>query len=631
MTCKSASLIGSSLIGSSLIGSSLIGSSLIAIAAVLGVSGAAHADALLTGAITSAAGEKMGGVTVSAKAEGGRITTSVFTDESGNYYFPPLPEGKYKVWAQALTFHTGNGSVDLTKTTHQNFVLQPMTNKEDWIRQLPGDELLAALPGDTPADFRMKTQVRKNCTGCHTASFPLQHRFDEEGWFKILNLMKHVNVSGVYFGPDHKPTPNIEFHQKELAAYLARARGPGETSMKFNLRPRPSGEAARVVFKEYDFPMEGGRQQANNGSDWSLGTPSDMNYAVGVHDVQGDLNGNPWITYSLPSTDTTVARIDAKTGDIKNIKLDDQRGIVIGTHGITRDENGEMWFNTRSSVARAHGGLGRIDPKTEKVTVYLPPRTTTGTAGTIDSDLNGNIWVTAPDGALRFNVKEERFTEFKSKTYKNQKGTATVYGLAADRTGNAWWLLMQQDLVDYSDISTGKTGEFSLPPEKAVMDSLTDEQRKFYETFVPPDFNAPFAWAQAPRRMGADKNGDYVWIGNSFGGNLAKVNIHSKETTLVPLPNPDAHQPYQVAIDKGHNVWTNLWSTDKIAKYDQSTNKWTLFELPTRGSESRYISLLERDGQPMQVFIPYYRARKVAVMTGRSEADLDALKAQVGR
>ena len=70
--------------------------------------------------------------------------------------------------------------------------------------------------------------------------------------------MKHVNVLGIYQGPDHKATPNIEFHQKELAAYLARARGPGETSMKFNLRPRPSGEAARVVFKEYDFPMEGG-------------------------------------------------------------------------------------------------------------------------------------------------------------------------------------------------------------------------------------------------------------------------------------------------------------------------------------------------------------------------------------
>src|SRR6476646_7378302 len=242
-----------------------IGSSLIAIVAALGAPGAAQADALLAGAIASAAGEKMGGVAVSAKAEDTRITTSVFTDAGGNYYFPPLPEGKYKVWAQALTFQTANGSIDLTKTTHKDFVLTQMANKEDWIRQLPGDELLAALPGDTPDDFRMKTQVRKNCTGCHTASFPLQHRFDEEGWFKILNLMKHVNVSGVYFGPDHKPTPNIEFYQKELAAYLARARGPGETSMKFNLRPRPSGEAARVVFKEYDFPMEGGHEMSMDG------------------------------------------------------------------------------------------------------------------------------------------------------------------------------------------------------------------------------------------------------------------------------------------------------------------------------------------------------------------------------
>src|SRR5438094_5386781 len=261
--------------------------SLIALAAALGatpfVISAAHADALLTGTITSTAGEKMGGVTVSAKADGSPITTSVFTDESGNYYFPPLPSGKYRVWAQALTFQAANGNVEVKKkTTRRDFVLQPMKSQEDWIRQLPGDEFLAALPGDTPEDYRMKTQVRKNCTGCHSASYPLQHRFDEEGWNKILNLMKHVNVLGVYQGSEHKATPNIEFHQKELAAYLARARGPGESSMKFKLRPRPSGEASRVVLKEYDFPMEHGHAASMDGSDWSLGTKSSMNHVTGV-------------------------------------------------------------------------------------------------------------------------------------------------------------------------------------------------------------------------------------------------------------------------------------------------------------------------------------------------------------
>jgi streptogramin lyase len=608
----------------------------IAIAAVLGAAGfvptGAYADALLAGTITSASGEKMGGVAVSAKPEGSTITTSVYTDENGGYYFPPLAEGKYRVWAQALTFQTAHGgSVDLDKTTMKNFVLQPMTNQEDWIRQLPGDEFLAALPGDTPEDYRMKTQVRKNCTGCHSASYPLQHRFDAEGWSKVLDLMKMVNVLGVYPRPDGKPTGNIEYHQQELAAYLARARGPGETSMKFKLRPRPSGEAARVVVKEYDFPMEGGHHRANDGSDWSLGTPSEMHHVSGVHDAQMDFSGNIWITYGHTSMDTTIAKIDGKTGAVKNFKIDDQRNVATGTHGITRDENGVMWFNTRSNVSRTLGGLGRVDPKDEKVAVYLPPRSTTGTAGTIDADLNGNIWVTSPDGALLFNQKEEKFTEYKSVTYKGQHGTATVYGLAADRVGNGWWLLMTEDLIDFGDAKTGKVSEFRLPPEKAAMDALTPDQRKFYESFQPPDFNAPYPWAQAPRRMGADKNGDYVYTGNSFGGTLAKINIHTKETTLIPLPNPEADQPYQVAVDSGHNVWTNLWSTDKVAKYNPATNQWTLFDLPTRGTESRYISVLEREGQPLQVVVPYSRGRKVGVLTPRSEAEIAALKAQVAR
>ena len=47
--------------------------------------------------------------------------------------------------------------------------------------------------------------------------------------------------------------------------------------------------------------------------------------------------------------------------------------------------------------------------------------------------------------------------------------------------------------------------------------------------------------------------------------------------------------------------------------------------------EPRYVSLLEREGAPMQVVLPYFRARKVAVMTMRSEEDLQALKAQAPR
>jgi hypothetical protein len=87
--------------------------SLIAVAATFGVTAASAADVILSGAIKSAAGKKLGGVTVSAKADGQPITTTVFTDESGSYYFPPMPAGKYHVWAQALTFNTAKSDVDL--------------------------------------------------------------------------------------------------------------------------------------------------------------------------------------------------------------------------------------------------------------------------------------------------------------------------------------------------------------------------------------------------------------------------------------------------------------------------------------------------------------------------------------
>jgi virginiamycin B lyase len=74
---------------------------------------AVAADAILSGLVKSSDGAAIGGVMVSAKPQGGTITTTVLTDESGRYFFPPLAAGKYRVWAQALAFATDRGEVDL--------------------------------------------------------------------------------------------------------------------------------------------------------------------------------------------------------------------------------------------------------------------------------------------------------------------------------------------------------------------------------------------------------------------------------------------------------------------------------------------------------------------------------------
>ena len=92
--------------------------------------GAALADALLTGAITSAAGEKMGGVTVSAKAEGSTITTSVYTDESRQLLFPAAARGQIPGVGAGAQIPDRQGQCRARrKTTHQDFALQPMPTR----------------------------------------------------------------------------------------------------------------------------------------------------------------------------------------------------------------------------------------------------------------------------------------------------------------------------------------------------------------------------------------------------------------------------------------------------------------------------------------------------------------------
>src|SRR5258707_3382906 len=96
----------------------------------------ASADQLLTGSITSASGQKLDGVQVSAKKESSTITTSVYTDQNGDYFFPPMAEGKYQVWAQALGFHTTKDAVDLSAVKHQDFKLAAITEPDERYSQL---------------------------------------------------------------------------------------------------------------------------------------------------------------------------------------------------------------------------------------------------------------------------------------------------------------------------------------------------------------------------------------------------------------------------------------------------------------------------------------------------------------
>jgi streptogramin lyase len=589
---------------------------------------ASAADHILSGSIASTAGEKLGGVTVSARLEGSTITNSVYTDESGNYYFPPMAAGKYKVWAQALSFERALGDVDLSANKQQNLTLAAITDPERRWRQLPGELMVASLPEETADDARIKRIFMNHCTGCHTPSYTLQFRFDEGGWNRIINLMKTVNNRGV--PQQGQNNQIISLNQKELATYLAKVRGPGESPIKIKERPRPTGEAARAVWTLYDVPLNqdvgiGTHYQVNDGTNWALGTPSYL--MMIMHDGGMDLDGNLWFTSNALNKNVSLGRIDAKTGEVRHFRVNRNDGRAANTHGLTRDNEGNFWFD----VDTGRRGLGKMDPKTEKITVYQSPNNMSplGGAVTLDVDGKGMVWASSPDGVLRFDPKEEKFTEFKSKASKRANGTSITYGAAGDRDGNGWWAQMGWDTIGKADMTTGTTVEIKLPELKSEIDKLSPEQIAAYDKVTDLSIGNPLPWGQGPRRMGTDKNADVLWVGNSWGSSFARIDTKTNAVTMVPFPDK-AMQAYHIHVDSKHNVWGNLWTNDQVVKYDPSTAKWTTFEMPVRGSESRHISVYERDGTT-KVVLPTYRSHQMFVLTLRSEADIAAVKTQAAR
>jgi streptogramin lyase len=576
----------------------------------------AHAESRLSGTVVSANGEKMAGVTVSAKT--GTITTSVFTDKAGNFQFSPLPEGSYRVWAQALGYQTARTALDLSGDRKANLKLVRNSDAEQTFRQLPGNVVLDSLPEASDDDKRLKQLVRNGCTSCHTASYPLQHRFDEAGWNAIIELMKNVNVGGSYMAKERgKPTGILDHHQKELAAYLARARGPSGAP-KIAMEPRPAGEAARVEIREFDLPLDAdaglpANFVQNDGSDWSLGTPSTLIPGWGVHDAWLDDADQVWFTCNIPNKRTSIGRVDTRTGAVKLFMIPAKSGLAAQSHGMTRTPDGMIWFN----INPGRGGVGRVDPKTEKIDVFIPPdgMSPTGGATTVDYDGKGRIWVSAPDGVLRFDPKSEQWTEYKTASFKLTTGTGITYGAAADRTGNGYWAVMIHDIIGVADGETGKASEIKLAPLKSELARARQADVEFYKTYSQPDFNNPLPYAQGPRRMGTDKNADVLWVGNSWGASLARIDTRTHEVSYVALPK--RMQPYHVHVDSKHRPWTNLWGADRVMRYDPATRTWTAFDLPTRGAEPRYVSVHEAPGEPMKVVLPYFRARKIAVMTLR--------------
>jgi streptogramin lyase len=618
--------------------------------AVLGTASHAAGQALLTGTVTSASGEKMEGVTVSARQFGKTFTTSVFTDAAGEYYFPALENGRYKVWAQAVGYGAEiQENVTLSGSVHRlNAVLKPMQNFE---MQLRGDEWMASLPEESYEDRRMKEVFRMNCYGgCHAPSHALKDRFDERSWKVILEMMMRQSSAGNYsVAEDRNVMPLMHYWKDDLAAWLAKVRGPNSPPLKLRPRPRPRGQETLAVFWEYDTAKPGfGVPLYNDGSLWELGPPNKMDVKnQGLLRATVDNDGNPWFSGGAFGY-RSFGKFDWKTGKATNYRVQSpDTGAFAGGGEIFTDAEGVVW-------TRAAGHLVKVDRTGKMDLIRIPERDAIPADSTVapNSHTPGTVrvWfeerspIVCSNGVCRnppntlwmYEPKTGKWAAYDNPpSPEGLPAFSDVYNLTSggDNEGNGWWAQFGTDLIVKADgRAPGKVNAIRAPNwQNSAWELFNGDDKKIFEVVGGPDPHGRGLPNQHTIRMMGSGPGpsDSAWGMGWWSSELIRVNKTTNRVTVYKPPLRDCG-PYHAVVDPQGYVWNVCHSADYLWRFDPRSERWTRYDMPLVGVDAHGMGVAPVlvNGR-VRVVVPSWTTSKTILMEVRTNADVDALKSNV--
>src|ERR1700686_2912296 len=142
--------------------------------------------AALSGQVSSAEEGAMEGVLVSAKKEGSTITTTVVSNDKGQFNFPAdrLEPGHYNISIRAAGYDlTGPKSGDIGAGAAAAAAIQ-LRKAKKVARQLSNAEWLLSAPGDD----KIKSFL-PDCVGCHTLQRIFTSTHDQEEFKNVFTRM----------------------------------------------------------------------------------------------------------------------------------------------------------------------------------------------------------------------------------------------------------------------------------------------------------------------------------------------------------------------------------------------------------------------------------------------------------
>jgi len=506
---------------------------------------------LLSGQVSSGQEAAMEGVLVGLRQEGSNITTTVVSNEKGEYSFPNgrLEPGKYNVTIRAAAYVLdGPKSVEISGSGGAKADLK-LNKARNLAAQLSNGEWLASAPG-SDRDKAFLT----GCTSCHTLQRIFTATHDAAEWEQVFIRMGRYSPGSTPIKPQPLVTggarserPRVPAAQAKAAAeYLASVSLANPDGKEFDLKtlPRPKGVSTKVIYTEYDLP----RKEAQ------------------PHDVIVDADGKAW--YS-DFGNQFVGELDTKTGKVTDypipvLRADQPKGAL----DIEFDSSGNVWL-----ALMYQAGVAKVDRKTKQVTTYPYPTewlnysTQTSMVSPTFSHVDGKVWANNQETRENYRLdiatgKYENLGISKDLRGKNVSG----YGMPTDNSNNVYMLEFGGNSIGKRD---AKTGEITIWP------TPTNGSR--------------------PRRGRFDEQ-NRLWFAEYGSNGIGMFDTKTDRITEWVLPTK-WESPYDVVPAKNGEVWTGSMHTDQVTRLDTKTGTMTQYLMP-RTTNIRRVFVEESGPRP---------------------------------
>jgi len=267
-------------------------------------------------------------------------------------------------------------------------------------------------------------------------------------------------------------------------------------------------------------------------------------------------------------------------------------------HDVILDEQGNAWYTDFG-----HQFLGKLDPKTGKVTEYsVPMNKPDYPPGMLDIHIkDGSIWLgmMLQSGFAKFDMKAEKFTLFPIPAEINNPAMqqAMVMPTSSHVDGKVWMNSVGIPGVHRMDLTTLKFETFApfkdLPRhvERSVYGIKADSKNNLYFMDFSSEYigridakTGQYSFFKTPTpnsnpRRGYMDSQDRLWFTEYRGERLAMFDTKTEKFTEWQVPTQYSW-PYDVIPDKNGELWTAGMSTDRVTRLDTKTGQAVEYQLP---------------------------------------------------